>query len=175
MANEADSDFERFRRRFRLGVFAGAGALIVLPLLALLVLVATDDGENIVLTRNDVVKAASGERVWLGTMKNHTDSEYRDVAVTIRFLDRFGRPVGEVGGQAARMVPGTSFASRRRCRLRRPTCRSIRSTGAPARLAASSGPIVRGRSATFSIERNALAILSRGAPGATLTWSGVSG
>lgn len=109
MANEADSDFERFRRRFRLGVFAGAGALIVLPLLALLVLVATDDGENIVLTRNDVVKAASGERVWLGTMKNHTDSEYRDVAVTIRFLDRFGRPVGEVGGQAARMVPGTSF------------------------------------------------------------------
>ncbi|MEJ7777321.1 MAG: hypothetical protein WKF52_08080 [Sphingomicrobium sp.] len=47
MANEADSDFERFRRRFRLAVFAGAGALIVLPLLALLVLVATDDDGRI--------------------------------------------------------------------------------------------------------------------------------
>ena len=105
----AEGEFERFRRRFRIAVFAGAAALLVVPLLALAAMAATDDGENIVLTRNQVVKSPSGARMWRGTMKNHTDSEYRDVAVTIHFLDRFGRPVGEVSGEAARMVPGTSF------------------------------------------------------------------
>jgi len=49
---------------------------------------ALSDDENVVLSRNDVVTDTSGTRTWHGTMMNRTDSPYREVAVTIRFLDR---------------------------------------------------------------------------------------
>ena len=39
-------------------------------------------------------------------MMNRTDSLYREVAVTIRLLDRDGQPVGEPSGRADRLEPG---------------------------------------------------------------------
>ena len=80
--------------------------LIVLPLLVLFVMAATDDDENIVLSRNDVITDASGVRTWHGTMMNRTDSQYREIAVTIRFLDSAGQPVGEATGSTDRLEPG---------------------------------------------------------------------
>ena len=85
--------------------WVGVASLIVLPLLVLYVIAATDDDENVVLTRNDVATDASGVRTWRGTMMNRTDSLYREVAVTIRFLDRDGQPVGETSGRADRLEP----------------------------------------------------------------------
>ena len=39
-------------------------------------------------------------------LKMDADSLYREVAVTIRFLDRDGQPVGETSGRADRLEPG---------------------------------------------------------------------
>jgi len=86
--------------------WVGVAALIVLPLLVLFVMAATDDDENVVLTRNVVITNASGTRTWYGTMMNRTDSLYREVAVTIRFLDRDGQPAGETSGRADQLEPG---------------------------------------------------------------------
>lgn len=57
-------------------------------------------------SRNQVVRAASGERAWRGAFTNRTDRPYRDVAVEIRFLDPEGRPVGRASGRAERLEPG---------------------------------------------------------------------
>jgi hypothetical protein len=86
--------------------WVGLAALIVLPLLVVFVLAATDDDENVVLSRNDVVTDASGNRTWHGAMMNRTGSVYREVAVTIRFLDLDGQPAGEASGNADRLEPG---------------------------------------------------------------------
>ncbi|MDB5691307.1 MAG: hypothetical protein JWO81_370 [Alphaproteobacteria bacterium] len=85
-----------------------AAAVIVLAVPGIFfVKAATDRDENVALTRNEVAKGPSGGRVWRGTMTNRSDdSLYRDVAVTVRFLDRNGRPVGEVSGRADRLEAG---------------------------------------------------------------------
>ena len=93
-------------RQWVIPAWTVVAALIVLPLLALFVMAATDDDENVVLSRNDVVTDALGTRTWHGTMMNRTDSQYREVAVTIRFLDQNGQPVGETSGRADRLEPG---------------------------------------------------------------------
>lgn len=58
-------------------------------------------------TRNQVVRAACGERTWRGAFANRSDGPYRDVAVEIRFLDPHGRPVGAARGRAERLEPGS--------------------------------------------------------------------
>ena len=87
-----------------------ASAFVVVPLLVLWVLLATDDDGNIALVRNDVSEDAAGVRTWHGMMGNTTDSQYRDIAVTIRFLDTDDRPVGEVRGAADVLGSGESFS-----------------------------------------------------------------
>ena len=84
-------------------------ALVVVPLFILWVLLATDNDGNIALVRNDVTQGVSATRVWHGTMGNTTDSQYREVAVTIRFLDSNDQPVGEISGSADLLEPGESF------------------------------------------------------------------
>ena len=84
-------------------------ALVIVPLLILWIILATDDDGNIALIRNDVVIGGEGARTWHGTMGNTTDSQYRDVAVTIRFLDGKDQPVGEISGSAQVLEPGEAF------------------------------------------------------------------
>ena len=79
---------------------------MVIAVIVLFVIAATDDDENIVLSRNDVVTDASGKRVWHGVMMNRTDSLYRNIAVTIRFLDDKEYPVGKTSGRAEQLEPG---------------------------------------------------------------------
>ena len=98
-------------RQWVIPAWSGITAIIMLPLLVLFVMAATDDDENIVLARNDVVTDASDARVWFGAMMNRTDSPYREIAVTVRFLDRDDRPVGEVRGRADRLEPGERCAA----------------------------------------------------------------
>ncbi len=96
--------------RWKRGTQAAVSALIVVPLLILWVLAATDDDGNIALVRNDVVHDDTGGRIWHGTMENTTDSQYRQIAVTIRFLDSHDQPVGEISGRADVLEPGESFS-----------------------------------------------------------------
>lgn len=42
-------------------------------------------------------------------MLNPSDSEFRELAVTIRFLDASNQPVGEARGQIAQLQPGDSL------------------------------------------------------------------
>lgn len=97
------------RRRRRRWAWAGVAALLLLPLAALWVMMATQDDENIVLSRNEVVSGASGERVWRGTYWNHSDSLYTDLDVVLLFVDGEGMPVGQVRGGADRLDPGEVF------------------------------------------------------------------
>jgi len=90
--------------------FALATGLALLPLVVLYILAATDDGENIVLVRNEVSTFADGETRWNGTMMNWTDSVYRDIDVTIRFLDGQDRALGETFGSVARLAPREQLA-----------------------------------------------------------------
>ena len=83
-------------------------ALFVVPLFILWVILATDDDGNIALVRNDVVEHEDTQ-TWYGTMGNTTDSQYRDIAVTIQFLDSSDQPVGQVMGSADLLEPGESF------------------------------------------------------------------
>ena len=76
-------------------------ALIVVPLLVFFVMAGPmNHDENVALSRNEVVQDSSGGRTWHGTMVNATNpftaGVFREVAVTIRFLDRDGQPVGEI-------------------------------------------------------------------------------
>ncbi len=98
-------------RRWRMVGWAAAVLLLLLPYLALYVQVATDDGENIVLTRSEVVRNGTAAPIWHGTFTNHTDSLYTDVGVVVRFVDRFGQPLGEARGRADRLVPGSTAGS----------------------------------------------------------------
>lgn len=90
--------------------FTFIAGIIVLPLLILFIVAATDDGENIVLTRNEVIESPSGALRWHATMTNRTDSVYRDIDVRFHFLDRDERPLGQASGSAARLEPGEQFA-----------------------------------------------------------------
>ena len=93
----------------RRGIRVAASALVIVPLLILWVLMATDDDGNIALVRNEVVRDAYGTQVWHGAMGNTTDSQYRDIVVTVRFLDTADRPVGEVSGGADVLEPGEAL------------------------------------------------------------------
>ena len=91
------------------GVRLAVSALVVVPLFVLWVILATDDDGNIALVRNDVSQDVSGTRTWHGTMANTTDSRYREILVTIRFLDSNDRAVGEISGSADVLEPDESF------------------------------------------------------------------
>ncbi|MEM1081839.1 MAG: FxLYD domain-containing protein, partial [Pseudomonadota bacterium] len=103
------SKLDRPAKISRHGLRLACSALFVVPLFILWVLLATDDDGNIALVHNDVVQDAQGHRLWLGSMGNTTDSQYRAIAVTIQFLDSDDQPVGQVQGQANILEPGESF------------------------------------------------------------------
>jgi len=88
----------------------GVVAIVGASLGILLGMAAGEDDDSIVLTRNDVVRGATGDPVWRGAFTNRTDSLHRNLYVEIRFLDRRGRAVGSVGGRAERLEPGESMA-----------------------------------------------------------------
>ena len=89
-------------------VWAVLAALILIPLGAAFVAGATDDNDNIALSRNEVVQSTEG-RQWKGTWWNHSDSLYTDLDAIVLFLDKDGRPVGLAEGGAARLDPGEVF------------------------------------------------------------------
>ena len=107
MAREAEK--ARRWRRWALAGWALAAALIVLPTAALFVMAATDDEENIVLARNEVVAAPGGMRAWRGTFWNHSDSLYTKLDTVILFVDAQGKPVGQARGGSPRLDPGEAF------------------------------------------------------------------
>ena len=109
MADQDSSESNATDSRQSKGIRVAVSGLVVVPLLILWFFLATEDDSNIALVRNDVVEDASGSRSWRGTMGNTTDSQYRDISVTIRFLDAYDQPVGEVSGSAVVLNPGESF------------------------------------------------------------------
>lgn len=102
---------ERYRRRWLRLVWAVSAAAVLLPLIALWVLaVRAGDDEIVTVARNEVVQDGTGNRLWRGAMLNRADTDYREVAVTIRFLDKDGRTVGETSARtdvlgAGQMLP----------------------------------------------------------------------
>jgi hypothetical protein len=83
--------------------------LVIVPPFILWIILATDSDGNIALVRNDVLRDGTGGRNWHGAMANTTDSQYRQVSVTIRFLDSADQPVGEISKSVAALNPGESF------------------------------------------------------------------
>ena len=86
-------------------------ALILVPLFAFFIVAGPmNHDENVALSRNEVVEDSSGGRTWHGRMANATNpisaGVFRDVAVTIRFLDGNGQPVGEISGRADQLETG---------------------------------------------------------------------
>lgn len=102
------------RGRRRKWIWAAAALLMLPPLLVLWVIAATNPDENIVLSRSEIVRTASGERIWLGAFWNHSDSLYTDLDAVILFLDADNKPVGQARGGAARLDPGETFPLRAR-------------------------------------------------------------
>ena len=78
--------------------------------------------ENIVLSRNEVIRTPSGERTWRGTFWNHSDSLYTDLDTVVLPLDKDGKPVGQARG-ATVSIPERHSTSRRRCLPKRCVCR----------------------------------------------------
>lgn len=109
MAAESPSDSSRRWRRLAIGTWILAGALILLGVAFAFVTAATDDTDNIALSRNEVGRSDSGDRVWHGTFWNHSDSLYTNLDAVILFLDQQGRPVGQARGGAKRLDPGEVF------------------------------------------------------------------
>jgi hypothetical protein len=98
----------RWRRR-AIATWAVMAVLVVASFAALFVLGATDPTDNIALSRNEVASSPSGERTWRGTFWNHSDSLYLDLDTVVLFLDKDGKPVGQVRGGADRLDPGETF------------------------------------------------------------------
>jgi hypothetical protein len=109
MAKDSESEQHRRWRRRAVTTWAGIAALAVVAFMGMFVMAATDPTENIALSRNEVVLAPSGERVWRGTFWNHSDSLYTDLEVVVLFLDGEGKPVGQARGGADRLDPGETF------------------------------------------------------------------
>lgn len=84
-------------------------SLAAISFMAMFVMAATDRTENIALSRNDVVRSPSGERIWRGTFWNHSDSLYTDLDTVVLFLDKDGKPLGQASGGADRLDPGETF------------------------------------------------------------------
>ena len=106
MATQAASLGGRRWRRRAIAGWASAAALILVPFLAMLAMAATAADENVVLTRNEVVREAAGGRTWRGAMTNVTDNVFRDVSVQILFVDADGQAIGTTRGRADRLDPG---------------------------------------------------------------------
>jgi len=109
MVGDLDSEQARRWRRRAIATWAGIAALVVVSAMTMFVLAATDPTDNIALSRNEVARAPSGERIWRGTLWNHSDSLYTDLGTVILFLDEDGTPVGQAGGGADRLEPGETF------------------------------------------------------------------
>lgn len=62
--------------------------------------------DELVLSRDQLVREPLGGRTWRGTLSNRGDGLCAAVAVEIRFLDRNGRVVGGFSGRAERLAPG---------------------------------------------------------------------
>lgn len=106
--NSNNDGLRRWRRR-AIATWILIAALAALAFMAMFVMAATDDTDNIALSRNQVVRTASGERQWRGTFWNHTDSLYTRLEAVVLFLDARGRPVGQARGGADRLDPGETF------------------------------------------------------------------
>lgn len=106
MANNQAHTNGWLKHQVAIPIWAVVAVLVVLPILALFVMAATNADENIVLSRNDVTTDASGTQTWHGTLMNRTDSQYREIAVTIRFLDQKNQSVGETKGSIDQLAPG---------------------------------------------------------------------
>jgi hypothetical protein len=104
-----DNQALRKWRRRAIATWILMGLLAVLALMTMFVMAATDDDDNIALSRNEVVQAPTGGRIWRGTFWNHTDSLYTDLDAIILFVDSDGRPVGQAQGAAAKLDPGEVF------------------------------------------------------------------
>ncbi len=93
------------RWTFTVPVWALLAATPLLPLAFVALVVIHSADENIPLTRNELVEV-NGQTLWRGAFSNPTDSEYRELAATIRFLDAANQPVGEARTEAAVLLPG---------------------------------------------------------------------
>ncbi len=114
MASEAIDGGKRLRPKRRRWLWAAAAAALLAPFAAIFVLAATSPDENIALGRNRIVQAPTGERIWLGTFWNHSDSLYTRLDAVVLFLDQEGKPVGQARGGADRLDPGEVFDIRAR-------------------------------------------------------------
>jgi hypothetical protein len=101
----------RWRSRW---LWAAVAAALLVPFAILFVMAATSPDENIALGRNQIAQLPSGERLWLGTFWNHSDSLYTQLDAVVLFLDRDGKPVGQARGGADRLDPGEVFDIRAR-------------------------------------------------------------
>lgn len=108
MSVDLEARGRRWRRR-AIATWLAIAAFLLLAFAAMFVMAATDDTDNIALSRNEVVRGAAGEATWHGTFWNHTDSLYTGLDAVILFLDQEGRPVGQARGGAERLDPGEVF------------------------------------------------------------------
>jgi hypothetical protein len=109
MAITAEIAGRRSGRRWWVAPAGTVAALAVIgaPLYAIH---AADDRDDVILTRNEVMREALGGRTWFGALANATDSPRTEVAVRIRFHDRDGRPVGSpLSARAARLGPNEAM------------------------------------------------------------------
>ena len=84
-------------------------ALIILSVLTFWMMVVHQEDEIIALTRNEVVTDAAGNRIWHGTFFNTDDIPYRDLGVTVNFLDRNGEVVAKAEAETDELLPGTGL------------------------------------------------------------------
>lgn len=77
--------------------------LIVVTILVFWYLVVHQKDEIIALSRNDVIVDITGNRIWYGTFFNTDDKTYRDLAITVHFLDTDGQAVGEANAEVAEL------------------------------------------------------------------------
>lgn len=83
--------------------------LIILPVLTFWMMVVHQEDEIIALTRNDVVVDGEGNRTWHGTFFNTDDITYRDLGVTVNFLDRNGDTVGKAEAETDALPAGVGI------------------------------------------------------------------
>lgn len=94
-------------RRWRIVGAPGAAGLAAL---SIRVSPATEDGEGVVLGRNEVGPGPGGHCAWRGGFTNRGEAICRDVAASVRFLDCDGRAAGAAEARAERLGPGETLA-----------------------------------------------------------------
>ncbi|MDP1932950.1 MAG: FxLYD domain-containing protein [Gammaproteobacteria bacterium] len=89
----------------RIKVWKILAVMVTVPVVVFWLQVVHQEDEIIALSRNEVMVDPAGKRTWHGSFTNTADIPFRDLGVTVNFLDSSGAIVGRAEAETDELPP----------------------------------------------------------------------